>query len=221
MPSGTKPPSTSAYAILGLLSLRSWTTYEIAQQVRRSLRWFWPRAERRLYDEPKTLVALGWATSETGWTGQRRRTHYAITDAGREALAAWLSEPPAPRALEFEGALKLFFADGGTTEQLTALLRVMAAECEDRLTDLRSQMEGVLAEGGAFPGRAHLSAMSLRAQVDLELALLTWARWAAGEVPQWSSTTDPGAWRAEPLLRELTDRIDRAVPRLAEPSDRA
>ena len=50
--------------ILGLLSLRSWTTYELAKQVQRSLGWFWPRAERKLYDEPKRLVAAGLAKSD-------------------------------------------------------------------------------------------------------------------------------------------------------------
>ena len=48
-------PTTTSYAVLGLLSVRSWTTYELAKQVQRSLNWFWPRAERKLYDEPKQL----------------------------------------------------------------------------------------------------------------------------------------------------------------------
>ena len=52
----TESRSTTSYALLGLLSLRSWTTYELAKQVQRSIGWFWPRAERKLYDEPKRLV---------------------------------------------------------------------------------------------------------------------------------------------------------------------
>ena len=58
--SGVASPLTSTtHAVLGLLSLRPWTTYELAKQVQRSLGWFWPRAERKLYDEPKRLVAAG------------------------------------------------------------------------------------------------------------------------------------------------------------------
>ena len=52
-----KSLTTTSYAVLGLLALRPWTTYELAKQVQRSLDWFWPRAERKLYDEPKRLVA--------------------------------------------------------------------------------------------------------------------------------------------------------------------
>ena len=52
----TESRSTTSYALLGLLALREWTTYELAKQVQRSIGWFWPRAERKLYEEPKRLV---------------------------------------------------------------------------------------------------------------------------------------------------------------------
>ena len=70
----TPPTSTTAQAVLGLLALRSWTTYELAKQVQRSLGWFWPRAERKLYDEPKRLVAAGLAKGSAEMTGARPRT---------------------------------------------------------------------------------------------------------------------------------------------------
>ena len=76
-------PTTTSYALLGLLRLRPWTTYELAKQAQRSLNWFWPRAERKLYDEPKHLVDAGLATARAGATGKRPRTAYPITAAGR------------------------------------------------------------------------------------------------------------------------------------------
>src|SRR6188768_4017130 len=102
---------TTGYAILGLLALQPWTTYELAQQVRRSLNWFWPRAERKLYDEPKRLVAAGLATATEEFTGRRRRTVYEITDPGRHALADWLAAEAAPPIWESEAMVKVFFAD--------------------------------------------------------------------------------------------------------------
>ena len=80
-------PTTTSYAVLGLLSVRSWTTYELAKQVQRSLNWFWPRAERKLYDEPKQLAEHGYAVATERFTGKRRSREYAITDEGRAALA--------------------------------------------------------------------------------------------------------------------------------------
>lgn len=59
-------------------------------------------------------------------TGVRPRTVYAVTRQGRNALGRWLDEPPAPPTLEFEGMVKVFFADGGTLEQLRATLAEIA-----------------------------------------------------------------------------------------------
>ena len=87
-PANSPPTSTTAQAILGLLALRSWTTYELTKQVQRSIGWFWPRAERKLYDEPKRLVAAGLAASSAEMTGARPRTVYTITAKGRKALRA-------------------------------------------------------------------------------------------------------------------------------------
>ena len=36
------PLTTTSYAILGLLAVKPWTTYELAQQMRRALGQFWP-----------------------------------------------------------------------------------------------------------------------------------------------------------------------------------
>ncbi len=50
-----KALTTTSYAVLGLLAIRPWSTYELAKQMEVSLRNFWPRAERKLYDEPKEI----------------------------------------------------------------------------------------------------------------------------------------------------------------------
>src|SRR5688572_14274111 len=146
-------PTTTSHAILGLLSLRSWTTYELAKQVQRSLGWFWPRAERKLYDEPKRLVAAGLATSAQEMTGARPRTVYTVTARGRRALRRWLDEPPAPPSLEFEGLVKVFFADGGTLEQLRTTLTSIADMADVRLAQLEVKVEENAAPEVTFPAR--------------------------------------------------------------------
>ena len=193
--------TTTSYALLGLLALRPWTTYELAKQVRRSLRWFWPRAERKLYDEPKRLVADGLATAEEGYTGKRRRTTYAITEAGRGALAEWLDEPPAPRIFESEAMVKVFFADAGDLDQLRATLGRVEAEAAERLEEL---VELAKETEGPFPARRHLGALCLRLQHDQERAVLEWARWAHEQVDTWRSTTDPGGWDPRAVLASIS-----------------
>lgn len=189
--------------MLGLLSVGTWTTYELAKQVQRSLNWFWPRAERKLYDEPKRLAAMGLATATRELTGNRPRTVYAITDEGREALREWLGEPPAPRTVEFEAMVKVFFADAGDLEQLTATLTRIEQEAEQRQADI-ARMAATRPQ--PFPERAHISAIGLRLQHEQEAAVLTWARWAREQVAQWSSSSDPGDWSYIQILDELAER---------------
>ena len=55
----------------------------------RALGRFWPRAESKLYEEPKKLVEHGFAAATTEHVGKRPRTVYAITGEGRAALATW------------------------------------------------------------------------------------------------------------------------------------
>ena len=190
----TAPRSTTSHAILGLLSLRPWTTYELAKQVQRSLGWFWPRAERKLYDEAKRLAAAGLAKSEREMTGARASTVYTVTRRGRAALRRWLDEPPAPPTLEFEGMVKVFFADGGSLEQLRATLSSIAETAEVRLAELASKVDEMTVDDVPFAERVHLNALSLRFILDHERAIATWARWALEETAGWRSTTDAGSW---------------------------
>jgi PadR family transcriptional regulator AphA len=191
--------TTTSYALLGLLALRSWTTYELAKQAQRSLNWFWPRAERKLYDEPKHLVDAGLATARSETTGKRPRTVYAITRSGHRELARWLDERAAARAGEFEAMVKIFFADAGDLGQLRTTLRRVQDEAQERVRALAD----MAANPPAFPERLHLSALTLRLQLDQERAVLDWATWAQEQVDGWTSTTDPGAWDAQAVLDSL------------------
>ncbi len=200
-------PTTTSYAVLGLLSVRSWTTYELAKQVQRSLRWFWPRAERKLYDEPKLLAAEGYAVATEHFTGKRRSREYAITDEGRAALGAWLGQPPAARSVEFEGMVKVFFADAGDLDQLRGTLQAIADEAQERIEAIAAMVAG----GYPFPERLHISAISLPLQLDQEIAVLRWARWALVEVENWRDTRDPGDWDAAEQMRRVARRALDAV----------
>ena len=177
--------TTTSYAVLSLLALRPWTTYELAKQMKRSLGWIWPRAESRLYEEPKKLVAAGLATSRSEPTGRRRSTVYSITPEGRQALARWLAEPGAGPVLECEALVKIAYADQGTRDGLLANL---AALIDDETAKLhfgemiaRQYLDGL----GPFQERLPISGLMWRFLWDYHLAVLRWARWARAEVQAW------------------------------------
>ena len=125
--------TSTSYAVLALLALQPWTTYQLARQMERSLGWIWPRAISRLYEEPKKLVAAGLAASRPGATGRRRSTVYTITQEGRQALAAWLAEPGSGPVLECEALVKIAYAYEGSRDGLLANLAALVDDTTAKL----------------------------------------------------------------------------------------
>jgi len=183
--------STTSYAVLGLLAIRTWSTYELAQQVSKSLSSWWPRTERQLYEQPKILVEHGLATATTELVGRRPRTVYDITPAGREALRGWLDEPSSVYAWEWDAILRVFFADHGSKEQLLTTLQDTAATLRAvNAADIKG-LEEVSQPGYRYADRAHLFALIVKLEEDVCTAIDTWFEWAAREVAGWPDITGP------------------------------
>ena len=127
-------------------------------------------------------------------TGARPRTVYAVTAKGRRALRRWLDEPPAAPSLEFEGLVKVFFADGGTLEQLRSTLTAIADASDALLAELQAKVEQHATGDVPFPERLPINSVALRFQLDHERLIGSWARWALDQVADWRSPTDPGSW---------------------------
>ena len=177
--------TTTSYALLGWLAVRPWPIYELAAQTRRNLRFFWPRADSRLYEEPKNLVAHGLARAERSFVGKRPRTTYSITPKGRAALARWLDRPSAPPVLEYEALVRVFFADAGTCAQLLATLaEADALGLEIRRVGIAVASE-FLAGRHAFPERMHLSGLTFDFLWSFAELLEAWAERSRREVAHW------------------------------------
>lgn len=183
----TTPLTTTSYAVLGLLALRPWGAYALAKQMERSLRVIWPRAESRIYDEPRKLVAHGLAVAEQAPDG-RRRTEYAITDTGRDALRAWLAEPGGLPTLEFEGLLKVLYAEHGDLVSLRATLRRVEQQARDRLAIGDALAAEYLAGTAPFPERIHINALAWEYLRRHHQTVAEWAAWATGMTAGWSDT---------------------------------
>ena len=130
--------ATTGNAILGLLALRpGWSTWEITQQLRRNMRFFWPRAESRIYDEARALVDRGLATSTVTHTGRRPRTNYKITAQGRRHVRSWMATPPRPTNLECEPVLRILLGRLGTLEALHTAVAQVRTDASDLLAVAR------------------------------------------------------------------------------------
>jgi PadR family transcriptional regulator AphA len=201
--------TTTSYALLGLLAVRPWTAYELTQQMRRSMHYVWPKSESLLYTEPKKLVDAGLAAVTRQRRGDRTRAHYEITDAGRDALAAWLDTEPATPLFEIETMLRVTFADQGTPEQLVRALRSLEAWAGAELAAARPQLENYLDAGGPFPERLHLIALAAGFYGELFDLLRRFSRDAAGIVAGWEGTA------GVPVEGELRAMLERTARRAA------
>jgi DNA-binding PadR family transcriptional regulator len=195
--------TTTSYVILGHLALRDWSTYELAQQLKRSTRNYWPRAESKIYEEPKKLVAHGLATARREYTGRRRRTVYAITDEGHRALRRWLDEPGLPPLVEFEGVLKVLFAEQGTKQQLLATLRSIREQAQRTRDEHAALADDLSRTGGPFPDRLHVNELVFRFMWEQTDTVIKWATWAEQQVADWpQDITRPDRTGAGTVLQQ-------------------
>lgn len=197
--------TTTSYAILGLLAIRPWSTYELAKQMRRNLHYFWPRAESNLYAEPKRLVEGGFAQARSEPVGKRRRTVYSITPQGRRALERWVGEPASESRLESETLVKVMFAPYGSKEDLLVHLRQLLNELETRKQQLRAIFHEYLAGDDPFPERAHINVLCYRLIWDYTGAAASWAAWAIDLAERWPDVTAPPGRQA--LMEVLEDAL--------------
>jgi DNA-binding PadR family transcriptional regulator len=199
----------TSYAVLGLLAVQPWSTYELAQQMDRTLNRFWPRARSKLYEEPKKLVAHGLARASEETVGRRPRTVYAITPRGRWALSAWLGTGSAGPVLESEHLLKVFFCESGSTEDLRATLADLRAWAHGLTLTNVEVGEAYLEGRGPFPQRAAVNQLVGRFLDDLLETVDGWAAWAEDVVARWPE--DPAS--AVPDLEQLASTVARSSAR--------
>jgi len=195
-----------------MLASRSWTGYELTQQLNRSLRFVWPSSEGHLYREQKKLVGLGWATVEEEPAGKRTRKKYTITRDGRNALREWLSTEPGEPRLEIEGILRMFYGDSGTPSNLADSLATTSKQAEAMLLELLGFVEDYLEDGGPlwmlengvggpgqerltfkgrtqYPERLHVVAMAIEWTTALLSAVSQHGSEYETEVRDWASTS--------------------------------
>jgi DNA-binding PadR family transcriptional regulator len=205
-------PTTTAFAILGMLATRPMTPYELSKEFDRSLGRFWPRARSKLFEVPKHLVDFGYARTSREHTGRRPRTVYSITPAGRRALAAWLARAGAGPEVEFEQLMKLFFSDHGPKAAVVANLEAARTWADDQIRQHiavgRSYLEGT----GPFPERAAQVTLTGAFIAEFAMTVDRWAEWALDVARGWPD--DPSKAEADfEALRNVVERLERHAAR--------
>lgn len=210
--------TTTSFAILGLLALRPWSTYELADQMQRALGLFWPRASSGIYEEPKKLVALGLAKATAEQVGQRPRTSYSITAKGRGALEAWVPTPGAGPVVDFEQLVKIFFAEHASRADLLATLHGVRTDLEDRVAASADIPTEYLEGRGGYPDRLPWLILAGKFLDEIDQAVDRWAQWAINVVDDWPDdlhAAEPDREALQEMARNAEAFVERAATRHA------
>jgi DNA-binding PadR family transcriptional regulator len=205
--------SSSSMVVLALLGIDRWTPYELVQHLKRSMiHHIWPRAESKVYEEPKRLVAAGHAKASVD-RADPRRTRYTISPQGRRVLARWVAEPGTGVRFESEGALKVLFAENGTKDQLLATIDAMRRDALADVARVGGTLDFVLTDGPPYPGRIHQSVLVMDLVLRITTAVTEWADATEQRVAGWRDLAPDDAMRAAAidLVRELHERATATV----------
>jgi PadR family transcriptional regulator, regulatory protein AphA len=169
--------SPTAKVILGILTLRPRSGYEVKQFVDRSTRFFWTASYGQIYPELRRLEEAGLVEGADEATGDRARKTYRLTLNGKQAVRAWLREPPETYELRHEGMLKVFLADALPPSERAQRLLDMRDQHLAKLEQLREVEAGI--PEGSRQGSTYLT---LRFGIESSEWAAAWCERAARRV---------------------------------------
>ena len=126
------------FAILGCLSIKPMSAYDMKQFMARSTNYFWAEREGQLYPTLKQLTDQGlvdFEEVEAAKSGTKKI--FQLTKNGHAALLDWLKQPAQPTPFRNEMLLKLFFGRNISTKDNIKHLEHTAAQCKENISILK------------------------------------------------------------------------------------
>jgi DNA-binding PadR family transcriptional regulator len=180
---------TTSYVILGLLTFREMSGYDLKQLINRSItHFYWSPAKSQIYGELRRLESHGLVTMrEVPQTLRPDKRLYQITPEGTEAMQQWLrSSGLEPDSYKSALLLKVFFGHMlsydttvGLLEERRKQIAQELAMCERRAQELQERMRGAEADDETFYPLLTLQRSIMLSQADLE-----WLDGALGQLRQ-------------------------------------
>jgi PadR family transcriptional regulator AphA len=180
---------TTSYVILGLLTFREMSGYDLKQLINKSItHFYWSPAKSQIYGELRRLESHGLVTMrEVPQTLRPDKRLYQITPEGTEAMLQWLqSSGVEPDSYKSALLLKLFFGhmlSYDTTIRLLEERRKQTTQelamCERRAQEFQEKMRGPEVDDETFFPLLTLQRSMTLCQADLE-----WLDGALGQLRQ-------------------------------------
>ena len=150
-----KTGNSSKYAVLGMLSLKPMSGYDIKQFAASSIGHFWNESYGQIYPTLSLLQKEGLAIPEEEKSnGERLRRVFRITAKGKTEVENWLKDQPRPEPARSELLLKLFFgyqvSPQESVRHIETFRQTMQAQLQE-YQQIEKQLEKSLSHHPGFP----------------------------------------------------------------------
>ncbi|WP_017590900.1 PadR family transcriptional regulator [Nocardiopsis ganjiahuensis] len=127
------------HSVLGLLSIRPMSGYELKKIIDSSVAHFWNADQSQVYRTLSALVEEGLAARRTVVQEERPNLHiHSLTDSGLAELDRWLASPLRTPPSRDPFLARLFFADRLPMERIRELLDARRKEVGEALAALET-----------------------------------------------------------------------------------
>lgn len=184
MPS--RPLNATAASLLGFLHEGPMSGWDLVATAQSRIGDFWSLTQSQVYRELAAMAAAGLV--EAHERGRRDRRPYAITDAGREAFAAWVAREPEPEAIRFPLLLTILFGRHVPAERLAEAVAHQRAAHAERLAAYQ-QIDAQLPPGAA--DEEPYGVATLAFGLAYERAVLAWFDALPAAITGGSTTDTP------------------------------
>ena len=170
------------YAVLGFLSFKSLSGYELKKAFDQSVQHFWPADQSQIYRTLSQLMKQGLVEQEVLPREDRLdKKLYHITEDGRSQLHQWLAEPLAERPFREPFLIQIFFSGLLSDQEVLVLLQHELELIEARLQIYESMIANANAVMEASPDRRATFYSSLTLEFGLE-SDRAYASWLQGVI---------------------------------------
>ena len=137
------------HAILGFLSYRPLSGYDLKKVFDATVQHFWPADQSQVYRTLARLTDQGCVEMEkVGQSNRPDRKVYHITQPGRQELARWMASPPPMGTTRRAALVQVFFLGQLSDKEILAKFESFAATMRGTLETYEQLPEGIDAYAG-------------------------------------------------------------------------
>ena len=178
---------TLGYALLALLARASGTGYELAQRLDRPIGYFWNAQYSQIHGTLAKLAAAGAVSWDAvPGPGPHEKKIYSITETGRQALGAWVTDFPRREPTRSEMLLKTYALWTADPVRATQLFTAQLAEHRERLADYEAAWKNVTQpHPDGKPPTTHPdfgNYLTLRYGIGHEQHDISWCEWVLDQL---------------------------------------